>query len=156
MPEDEVDRAPSLEWATPLGAVVALAVGGVAMIAAALLLGIDAPGRFLASVAAFAMFVLAGLGARQRPKLAIVRVGAAPAIAATRVRGRRVYRRDDIARIRIVQYPRLGRRVPMLEIDALDPDGAERLLIFGRWDLGEDPTVVFDALSVHGLVPAEE
>ncbi len=43
----------------------------------------------------------------------------------------------------------------MLEIDAVDPDGTERLLIFGRWDLGVDPVVVFDALAVHGLVPAE-
>lgn len=44
----------------------------------------------------------------------------------------------------------------MLEIDAVDPDGAERLLIFGRWDLGVDPVVVFDALSVHRLVPPED
>lgn len=156
MPEDEADHEPSREWSTPLGAVAALAVGAVVMIAAALLLGLDAPGRFLAGVAAVALLVLAALGARQRPKLAIVRVEGGPAIAATRVRGRRVYRRGDIARIRIVRYPRLGRRVPMLEIDALDPDGTERLLIFGRWDLGEDPTVVFEALSVHGLVPAED
>ncbi|QCQ93082.1 PH domain-containing protein [Rhodococcus sp. SGAir0479] len=156
MPEDEVDHEPSLEWSTPLAAVVALAVGGVLMIAAALLLGLDAPGRFLAGVAAVGMLVVAGLGARQRPKLAIVRADGVPAIAATRMRGRRLYRRADIARARIVPYPRLGRRVPMLEIDAVDPDGTERLLIFGRWDLGADPAVVFDALSVHGLVPAED
>ncbi|MCL2536314.1 MAG: PH domain-containing protein [Nocardiaceae bacterium] len=156
MPEDEVDREPTLEWSTPISAVAALAAGGVVMISAALLLGLDAPGQFLAVVAAVALFVLAGLGARQRPKLAIVQVGVAPAIAATRLRGRRVYRRDDITQIRIVPYPRMGRRVPMLEIDARDPDGTERLLIFGRWDLGVDPTVVFDALSVHGLVPTED
>lgn len=155
MPEDEVDHERSLEWSTPLAAVVALAVGGVAMVGAALLLGLDAPGRFLAGIAALGMLAVAGLGARQRPKLAVVRADGAPAIAATRVRGRRVYRRGDIARVRIVPYPRLGRRVPMLEIDAVDPDGTERLLIFGRWDLGTDPAVVFDALSVHGLVPAE-
>lgn len=155
MPEDEAGHEPALEWSTPLGAVAALAVGGIVMITAALLLGIDAPGRFLAALAAVAMFVLAGLGARQRPKLAIVRPEGRPAIAATRVRGRRVYGRADITRVRIVPYPRLGRRVPMLEIDAVDPDGTERLLIFGRWDLGTDPVLVFDALSVHGLVPAE-
>ncbi|RVW02324.1 PH domain-containing protein [Rhodococcus spongiicola] len=153
MPEDEVDHEPSLEWSTPLGAVAALTVGGVAMLVAALLVGLDTPGRFLAVLASLAMFVLAGLAMRQRPKLAIVRAGAEPAIAATRLRGRRVYVRGDITRIRIVRYPRLGRRVPMLEIDAIDPDGTERLLIFGRWDLGTDPTVVFDALSVRGLVP---
>lgn len=123
------------------------------MVAAALLLGLDAPGRFLAVLAALGMFVLAFLGGRQRPKLAIVRDG--PALAATRLTGRRVYERDSIERIRIVAYPRLGRRVPMLEIDAVDPDSTERLLIFGRWDLGVDPVVVFDALAAHGLVPAE-
>ncbi|WP_064059523.1 PH domain-containing protein [Prescottella equi] len=155
MPEDEIDHGPSLEWSTPLGAVVALAAGGVVMVAAALLLGLDAPGRFLAVLAALGMFVLAFLGGRQRPKLAIVQDGPAPALAATRLTGRRVYRRDSIERVRIVAYPRLGRRVPMLEIDAVDPDGTERLLIFGRWDLGADPVVVFDALAVHGLVPAE-
>ncbi|MBM4473923.1 PH domain-containing protein [Rhodococcus hoagii] len=155
MPEDEIDHGPSLEWSTPLGAVVALAAGGVVMVAAALLLGLDAPGRFLAVLAALGMFVLAFLGGRQRPKLAIVQDGPAPALAATQLTGRRVYRRDSIERVRIVAYPRLGRRVPMLEIDAVDPDGTERLLIFGRWDLGVDPVVVFDALAVHGLVPAE-
>lgn len=155
MPEDEVDRRPSLEWSTPLGAVVALAVGGVAMIGAALLLGLDAPGRFLAGIAALGMFVLAFLGGRQRPKLAIVQDGPAPALAATRLRGRRVYGRDSLERIRIVRYPRLGRRVPILEIDAVDPDGTERLLIFGRWDLGVDPVVVFEALDARGLVPTE-
>ncbi|MFC9515669.1 PH domain-containing protein [Nocardiaceae bacterium NPDC056970] len=155
MPEDEIDHGPSLEWSTPLGAVVALAAGGVVMVVAALLLGLDAPGRFLAVLAALGMFVLAFLGGRQRPKLAIVQDGPASALAATRLTGRRVYGRDSIERIRIVPYPRLGRRVPMLEIDAVDPDGTERLLIFGRWDLGVDPVVVFDALAVHGLVPAE-
>lgn len=155
MPEDEIDHGPSLEWSTPLGAVVALAAGGVVMVAAALLLGLDAPGRFLAVLAALGMFVLAFLGGRQRPKVAIVQDGPAPALAATRLTGRRVYRRDSIERVRIVAYPRLGRRVPMLEIDAVDPVGTERLLIFGRWDLGVDPVVVFDALAVHGLVPAE-
>ncbi|WP_145275220.1 PH domain-containing protein [Prescottella equi] len=155
MPEDEIDHGPSFEWSTPLGAVVALAAGGVVMVAAALLLGLDAPGRFLAVLAALGMFVLAFLGGRQRPRLAIVQDGPAPALAATRLTGRRVYRRDSIERVRIVAYPRLGRRVPMLEIDAVDPDGTERLLIFGRWDLGVDPVVVFDALAVHGLVPAE-
>lgn len=154
MPEDEIDHGPSLEWSTPLGAVVALAAGGVVMVVAALLLGLDAPGRFLAVLAALGMFVLAFLGGRQRPKLAIVQDGPASALAATRLTGRRVYGRDSIERIRIVPYPRLGRRVPMLEIDAVDPDGTERLLIFGRWDLGVDPVVVFDALAVHGLVPA--
>ncbi len=87
MPEDEIDHGPSFEWSTPLGAVVALAAGGVVMVAAALLLGLDAPGRFLAVLAALGMFVLAFLGGRQRPKLAIVQDGPVPALAATRLTG---------------------------------------------------------------------
>lgn len=156
MSEDEFGQQSPLEWSTPLGAVAALAVGGIAMLLAAVLLGLDAPGQFLSVLAAAGMFVIAGLGARQRPKLAIVHDGPAPALAATRLTGRRVYRRDSIERARIVRYPRLGRRVPMLEIDAVDPDGTERLMIFGRWDLGTDPIVVFEALSVHGLVPPDD
>ncbi|WP_137722866.1 PH domain-containing protein [Prescottella subtropica] len=156
MPEDGYRPESPLSWSTPLGAVVALTVGGVALIVAALLLGIDAAGLFLVTLAAVAMLVLAGLGARQRPRLAVVDVDGIPALAATRLRGRRVYRRDDLTRVRIVAYPRMGRRVPMLEIDAVDPDGTERLLIFGRWDLGADPTIVFDALAVRGLTPAPE
>ncbi|SLI35928.1 Uncharacterised protein [Mycobacteroides abscessus subsp. abscessus] len=38
----------------------------------------------------------------------------------------------------------------MLEIDVRHHDG-ERLLIFGRWDLGTNPEDVFDALVVHRL-----
>ncbi|QBJ96542.1 PH domain-containing protein [Rhodococcus sp. ABRD24] len=155
MPEDELDLEPPLEWSTPLAAVGALIVGATVLVGGTFLTGVDAPGRFLAAVAAVGMLVLAGLGARQRPKLAVVSLDGESAVAATRLTGRRVYRRADILRIRIVRYPRLGRRVPMLEIDAVDPDGAERLLIFGRWDLGADPNVVFDALTVHGLVPPE-
>ena len=40
----------------------------------------------------------------------------------------------------------------MLEIDVRTADGTERLLIFGRWDLGTNPEDVFDALTVHRLV----
>ncbi len=58
-----------------------------------------------------------------------------------------------VMRVRIVAYPRLGRRVPMLEIDVRDPRGDEQLLIFGRWDLGTDPRTVYDALAVRGLAP---
>jgi hypothetical protein len=41
---------------------------------------------------------------------------------------------------------RLGRDSTMLEVDVVDPDGAERLLVFGRLDLGDDPVDVAEAV----------
>ncbi|NUP28311.1 MAG: PH domain-containing protein, partial [Nocardia sp.] len=43
---------------------------------------------------------------------------------------------------------RLGRKSPMLEID-VDHLGTERLLIFGRWDLGTSPEDVYDTLRTQ-------
>jgi hypothetical protein len=34
----------------------------------------------------------------------------------------------------------------MLELDVVEPDGTERLLVFGRLDLGDDPVDVADAV----------
>lgn len=148
---DNSDR--SLSWATPTAALVAAATGGIALAIAALAASIDTPGRFLVGLAAVGLLVVAGLGFRQRPRLYVIH-RTPPALGMNRLRGPVEYRRDQITRARIVTYPRLGRRVPMLEIDVttgLD----ERLFIFGRWDLGTHPQDVFDALVVHGLVPTE-
>lgn len=41
-----------------------------------------------------------------------------------------------------MSYRRLGRKMPMLEID-VERDGSDRLLIFGRWDLGANPEFVY-------------
>ncbi|MCQ4119508.1 PH domain-containing protein [Rhodococcus tibetensis] len=139
-----------LQWSTPLTAVVALAVGGVALGAAGLVVSTEPAGRLLVSLAALGLLLTAASAGRQRPRLAVDRE--AGRIVVSRLSGRRTYARSDIERARIVRYPRLGRRVPMLEIDVRTPDGTERLLIFGRWDLGTNPEDVFDALSVHRLV----
>ena len=148
---------PQLQWATPLPAIVAWAVGGGVMATVAALTSADPAGRFLIGLSAVALFALAALGGVQRPRLA---VDGSELVVRT-LRGSRSYHRTDIDRIRLVPYPRLGRRVPMLEIDIVVPelrhDGQddERLLIFGRWDLGTDPRDVFDALTAQGFVPAE-
>ncbi|GGF91177.1 hypothetical protein GCM10007304_01400 [Rhodococcoides trifolii] len=136
-------------WATPLPAVVFLAVGAVAMVGAAVFAASDAPGRFLIGLAALALAVLALLAGLQRPRLTLD----GDELVVKTIRGVRSYNRADIERIRIVPYPRMGRRVPMLEIDIEAPQ--ERLLIFGRWDLGEDPRGVFDVLDARGFVPDE-
>lgn len=139
-------------WSTPRAAVLALAVGGLALVTAAALTDTDPAGRLLISLGALGLWIIAGLAAYQRPRLWIN----ADALSMKRLTGIRTYRRDEIVRIKVVRYPRLGRRVPMLEIDVKRADEDEdRLTIFGRWDLGTDPQDVYDALNRHGLVPAE-
>lgn len=161
MPEGRWSRADATrEWSTPIGAVVALGVGGVLMMVAAATVPTDPAGRFLVGLAALALLLIAGLAARQRPRLAIVSTmrtaGTNTGLVVTRLTGRHLYDRADVTRARIVRYPRLGRRVPMLEIDTLDArSGTERLLIFSRWDLGTNPEEVLEVLDAYGLVPGE-
>lgn len=139
-------------WATPLPAVVALFVGGFALVGASVLTETDPAGRLLIAVAAAGLWIIGGLAAYQRPRLWITD----GTLSMKRLTGVRTYRREDIVRIKIVRYPRLGRRVPMLEIDVRRAgEEDDRLIIFGRWDLGTDPLDVFDALELHGLVPQE-
>ncbi|MDJ0393543.1 PH domain-containing protein [Rhodococcus sp. G-MC3] len=139
-------------WATPIAAVVALTVGGFVLVVAAALTNTDPAGRLLISLGAIGLWIIAGLAAYQRPRLWID----AGALSMKRLTGVRTYRRDEIVRIKLVRYPRLGRRVPMLEIDVVRAgDTEDRLIIFGRWDLGTDPQDVYDTLERHGLVPPE-
>ena len=42
---------------------------------------------------------------------------------------------------------RLGRDSMMLEMDVVEPDGTERLLVFGRLELGDDPVDVAEAVQ---------
>jgi hypothetical protein len=129
--------------------VVFLSVGAVAMVGAALFSGTDTAGRFMIGIAAVALAALALLAGLQRPRLLLD----GDELVVKSLRGVRSYHRSDIDRVRIVPYPRMGRRVPMLEIDIEKPE--ERLIIFGRWDLGEDPRGVFDVLDARGFVPDE-
>lgn len=145
-----------LEWATPWGVIVALAVGGLALVGASFLVSTEPAGRVLVTVAALVMLASAVSGAVQRPRLVAHTEGADRGITVRKLTGRRSYSRTEITRVRLVRYPRLGRRVPMLEIDATDAEGTERLLIFGRWDLGTTPQNVFDSFAAHGLVPPEK
>lgn len=143
---------PTTQWSTPMPALVATAVGGIAMAAAALLLDADPAGRALIGVAALGLLLVTALGIRQRPRLAVGDDNAG--LVVQRLTGRLDLPRSDLRRVRIVRYPRLGRRVPMLEIDVRRPGSDDdTLLVFGRWDLGADPTTVFEALNTRGLVP---
>ncbi|MBJ7291603.1 PH domain-containing protein [Williamsia sp.] len=140
----------SAQWATPRPVGVALLVGGVVLLIAAALSGSDPPGLVIMGVAGLLLAAM-GLGSLLvRPRLA-----AWPDRLEIRgVTGRHSYTRAQITRIRIVSYPRFGRRVPNLEID-IDDDGSERLVILGRWELGEAPLDVADVLSAQGY-PIDE
>ncbi|MFD0360334.1 PH domain-containing protein [Nocardia sp. GCM10030253] len=155
-PESPQSRTPDprIAWTTPTPALIAVTVGGV-ILAGAAILADEAPSRLLIGLAAAGLLVLAGLGFRQRPRLSVI-PGHEPRLVVRSLVGPTEYTRDQIVRARVVGYRRLGRKTPMLEIDVRH-NGDERLLIFGRWDLGASPDDVFDTLLVHGLasLPAD-
>lgn len=142
----ESDGATS--WTTPVSALVAVVGGGI-VLAVAAILAKDGPSRLLVGLAAFAVLAMAVLGVRQRPRLTMI-PGRAPRLVIGTLTGPKEYPIDRIDRIRMVSYRRLGRKNAMLEIDVRHGD-AERLLIFGRWDLGANPHDVYDALVVNGF-----
>ncbi|MEU5841107.1 PH domain-containing protein [Rhodococcus sp. NPDC047139] len=147
MPDDT-----SLRWSTPPAAVTALSLAGIALAVTAVVAVPDAAGRVLVGFAALIILVTVALALRQRPRLAVL--PGATGLVAMRLTGRREFPRPALQRVRIVEYPRFGRRVPMLEIDAIDPaSGTESLMIFGRWDLGTDPRKVHEALAARDLAP---
>ncbi|HLS78554.1 MAG TPA: PH domain-containing protein [Nocardia sp.] len=145
---DSTPQEPRLTWSTPTPALIAVGVGGVALAIAAFFAA-DAPSKLLVGLAAAGLLGLAVLGFRQRPRLE-VRPGPEPRLIVRSLLGPTEYRPEQLIRARIVSYRRLGRRTPMLEIDVRHGEG-DRLLIFGRWDLGTDPQNVFDALVVHRI-----
>ncbi|WP_245677948.1 PH domain-containing protein [Nocardia acidivorans] len=137
---------PQLCWSTPPAALAVCGIGGLVMAVAAFVTD-DAPGRLLIGLAAAGLLFLAFMGLRQRPRLA-VETGPQPKIVVRGLAGPRYYTPEQVLRARIVNYRRLGRRMPMLEMD-VRRDGAERLIIFGRWDLGTRPENVLDTLRAY-------
>jgi hypothetical protein len=103
----------------------------------------DVPGRALAGIAALGLLAFAIMSWRARPKLAITSDG----LVVRTWFGTHVLGRRDVAKIRITEFRRIGRKVRLLEIDTVADD---RLLVFTRWDLGTDPLHVLDALTDAG------
>ncbi|MGB7385007.1 MAG: PH domain-containing protein [Rhodococcus sp. (in: high G+C Gram-positive bacteria)] len=158
--EDYPQPVDKLTWATPMPAVIALVGAGIALLMAAAVTDTDTAGRFLVGLGALGLWIIAALAAYQRPRLWIDNGSASPGeppaqrLAVKRLSGVRTYRLDEISRLEVMKYPRLGRRVPMLEVDVRRVgEDEDRLMIFGRWDLGTNPQDVYDVLDRHGLVP---
>lgn len=136
---------PETTWAAPRGAVVLGLVGAVGLIAAVFLAGLDGPGRLLLGVAGAAVGAAAVFGLRARPRLAVTD----DALALRGLLGARVWPWPRVDAVRVVRMHRLGMPAAYLEIDARDDDGAERLLVLGRLELGADPVDVAAALQAH-------
>lgn len=152
-PVDNLQNARS-EWATPAPMGALMVVGGIALGAAGLFSGTDAAGMALMLLAAVLLLLIGGQSLWVRPRLAIQ---GRELHVRTLFRGTCSYSFDDVRRAQVLTYPRFGRRVPHLELD-LDDEQAhegERLVIYGRWDLGTNPLDVADALRAAGLTVEE-
>ena len=131
------------EWGPPTAGIAAYGFFGFVMAIAAVTVVTDVPGRFLAGVAAVGLLAFATLSWRARPKLAITADGLV-------VRGwfrTEVLARQNVDKVAITEFRRIGRKTRLLEIDTAPDD---RLLVFTRWDLGTDPLDVLDALTDAG------
>jgi Bacterial PH domain len=130
------------QWSPSSPGIAACGIAGIVMAIACVTVVTDPPGRLLAGISAVGLILFASATWRARPKLAITTDG-------LQVRGwwrTQLLRRADIKIIRITEFHRIGRKMRLLEIDAVDG----RLLIFSRWDLGSDPLGVLDALTAAG------
>lgn len=134
------------EWAPPTAGLAGCGIAGVVMAISSVILVTDGPGRLLSGIAAAGLILFAGATWRARPKLAITPRGLL-------VRGwwrTQLLESSDIKIARIAEFRRIGRKMRLLEIDAIDG----RLLIFSRWDLGADPLTVLDMLTASGYAGA--
>jgi hypothetical protein len=90
-------------------------------------------------VAALGLGFAAVYGTRARPRLRVDAAG----LAVGGLGGPRRYAWSRVGNVRVLTVRRLGRTTTLLEVDVLDadgdPDGPERLLVFGRLDLDADP-----------------
>ncbi|MFE1594592.1 PH domain-containing protein [Nocardia sp. NPDC058705] len=144
-----MNDAQPVSWSTPVAGLLAVTGGGLLLVVVAILAQ-DGPSRLLVGLAAVAVLAMAALGIRQRPRLTMI-PGSAPRLVVGTLTGSQEYPLDRIDRIRMVSYRRIGRKTAMLEVDVRHDD-TERLLIFGRWDLGTNPHDVYDTLVVNGFV----
>ncbi|MDL9947068.1 PH domain-containing protein [Gordonia sp. ABSL11-1] len=149
-------------WATPRPAGIALAVGGVILLVAAVMTSSDPAGLVLMGVAGLLLMAFAAYALLVRPRLAITDDAGEPAIAIRTIGGTHVYPHDRIDRIRLLDFRRIGRRTGQIEFDVLHADAPAaadtegprddtRLIVFSRWDLGTDLGDVAESLRRAGF-----
>lgn len=98
----------------------------------------DRAGLLFAAVAALGLGVAALYGTRARPRLRVDASG----VTVGGLSAPRHHTWAEVGEVRVLTVRRLGRTSTLLEIDVVDRDGEERLLVFGRLDLDDDPTDV--------------
>ena len=138
---------------SPAAGLVGLAWAGTAAAAVwcTLLAGTaDVPGLLLAAVATVGLAAAALYGTRARPRLR----AAADGLTVRGLGGRRHIPWSQLRGVQARAVRRLGRDSTMLELDVVEPDGTERLLVFGRLDLGDDPVDVAEAVRAARPAPA--
>lgn len=126
------------EWSPAPGLVIGAWLGTAAAIAwcAALwILGADPPGRLLAGAAAVGLGVAAVFGTRARPRL---RADVDGLTVGGMLRARH-HPWPFVQDVRVLRVRRLGRVSSLLEVDTVTAAGEERLHVFGRLELAEDP-----------------
>jgi hypothetical protein len=131
-------------WSPPAG-LVGLTWAGAAAAAVWCTLLVrtdDVPGLLLAAGATVGLAAGALYGTRARPRLRAGDDG----VTVGGLVGRRRIPWSQVRGVQARAVRRLGRDSTMLELDVVDPDGTERLLVFGRLDLGEDPVDVAEAV----------
>jgi hypothetical protein len=141
---------PVREWSPAPALVVCawlLTAAAIAWCVALWLTGADPAGRVLAGVAAVGAGVAAVFGSRARPRL---RVDADGLTVGGILRARH-HPWPLVQDVRVLRVRRFGRDSSLLEVDTRTSGGGERLLVFGRLDLAEDPEDV--APQVRALRP---
>ena len=141
VPEPDTAEEPlDAEWSPSAGLVVLAWVGAAAAVAWCVLIAGtgDRAGLLLAIVAAAGLGLAAVYGTRARPRLRVDTSG----VTVGGLAGRRHHPWARIGDVRVLTVRRLGRTTRMLEIDAVDADGGEHLVVFGRLDLDDEPDEV--------------
>lgn len=133
-------------WAPQRG-LVALGWVTVALAAGWLLFTRDPGGRLFATITLIAVFAVALAGTVLRPRLTAGPDG----LAVRGLRGTRRWPWPAVRRLTVVRTRRLGRSVPVLEIDVrpvAEHDAEDQLLVFTRLDLGTEPDDVAEELAI--------
>lgn len=132
------------EWATPLAGAIALIGAGIALAIAAAASYTDPAAMLFIGIAAIGLIVTGTISLVRRPRLALLD---GPTLVVKTIRGRRTLTMADVDHISVLHTRRIVGRSRQMIIDLSD----DRLLVFGRWDLGEDPTAVVERLQVAGF-----
>ncbi|MFT3660592.1 MAG: PH domain-containing protein [Gordonia sp. (in: high G+C Gram-positive bacteria)] len=131
---------------TPLPAGIALAGLGTVLAVAAAASYADPPATVLLGIAALGSFFAGMSAVIRRPRLTLT---TGPVLTVRTLRGGYELRPADIASIELLDTRRLAFRSRQLLIEQSDDSG--RLLVFGRWDLGENPSIVAEELADAGF-----